>query len=130
MVLWLFQWYLFITTTYLAIYFIIYTMVPTRSQLLVYFHAKDKGHTRPYHFFQKERYPWNVTWPGHLLFSVQSQWEYCVLLCQSSNVFCWPCLLISTNNNSWIKEGVLDLRYIMHTLYKHKDSTQHLKGKF
>ncbi|KAF2905735.1 hypothetical protein ILUMI_00448 [Ignelater luminosus] len=51
-------------------------------------------------------------------------------LCSSQNLqklFCWPCLLFSTKNKVWNKEGFGDFYNVMRSLHKHEDSGEHLK---
>lgn len=53
-------------------------------------------------------------------------------LCSSLNLqklFCWPCLLFSSKNTVWAKEGFADFININRSLHKHQDSAQHLKCK-
>lgn len=51
-------------------------------------------------------------------------------LCSSRDLqklFCWPCLLFSSKNKVWNKEGFGDFYNVMRALHKHEDSAEHLK---
>ena len=47
--------------------------------------------------------------------------------CEEQNaLYCFPCLLFSKNDSSWIKQGVKDLKHVYYKIEKHKGSSDHL----
>ena len=47
--------------------------------------------------------------------------------CEEQNaLYCFPCLLFSKSDSSWIKQGVKDLKHVYYKINKHKGSSDHL----